>query len=185
MGYMKQMIHTPQFKVNELKQFLKATKRPDERDRARAILKLIEGKKRQEVADFFDISLTTLGEWQQKFKQRGAEGLRTKPQQGNRYKLSRVEKQAIKLIINEKTPAELGLKGIFWTVPLLRAYVRQAYQVTYQSVNTYRELFKFCGFSYHKPDKINKRQNPHMRKRFEDTLKKSSNGTVEKIVWYW
>lgn len=179
------MIHTPQSKTIQLKQFLKATRRPDERDRARAILKLIEGKRRKEVADFFDISLTTLGEWQQKFKKYGADGLRTKPQRGNRYQLSGEEKQAIKQVIHNKTPNELEMKGVFWTVPLLRSYVKREYHVLYQSANTYRELFKFCGFSYHKPDTVNKRQNPHMRKRFEDTLKKSSNGTVEKIVWYW
>lgn len=182
---MTQMIHTPQSKTNQLKQFLRVTKRPDERDRARAILKLIEGKRRKEVADFFDISLTTLGEWQQKFKKQGADGLRTKPQRGNRYQLSGEQKQAIKQVINHKTPNELGLKGVFWTVPLLAAYVKQAYQVSYKSANTYRELFKFCGFSYHKPHTVNKRQNPHMRKRFEDTLKKRSDGTVEKAVWYW
>lgn len=179
------MIHTPQPKINQLKQFLKTTKRPDERDRARAILKLVEGKKRKEVAYFFDITLTTLGEWQHKFKKRGAEGLRTKPQKGNKYKLSREQKEEIKGSINKKTPQELGLNGSFWTVSLLRAYVKRDYQVTYQSANSYRELFTFCGFSYHKPDAVNKRQNGHMRKRFEDTVKKRSNGTVEKIVWYW
>lgn len=180
------MIHTPQSKITQLKKFLKTTKRPDERDRARAILKLIEGKRRKEVTDFFDITLTTLGVWQQNFKKQGADGLRTKPQQGNRYKLSREKKEGIKRVINKQTPKEVGLRGVFWTVPLLRSYVKREYHVSYQSTNTYRELFKFCGFSYHKPDRVNKRQNPHMRKRFdEDTLKKRSDGTVEKVVWYW
>lgn len=182
---MTQMIHTPQLKIEELKQFLKTTRRPDERDRARAILKLIEGKRRKEVADFFDITLTTLGQWQQKFKQSGAEELRTKPQKGNRAQLSLEQKQALQQLINEKAPEDVGLQGKFWTVPLLKSYVKQVYQVTYKSANTYRELFTFCGFSYHKPEKVNKNQNRHMRKRFEDTLKKSSDGTAEKIVWYW
>jgi transposase len=130
---MTQMIHTPQSKTIQLKQFLKATMRPDERDRARAILELIEGKRRKEVADFFDITLTTLGEWQQKFKKYGAEGLRTKPQQGNRYKLRGKQKEDIKRVINKQTPSELGFHGAFWTVPLLRAYVKQAYSVSYKS----------------------------------------------------
>lgn len=182
---MTQLIHTPQPKTIQLKQFLKTTKRPDERDRARAILKLIEGKRRKAVADFFDISLTTLGQWQQKFKKHGADGLCTKPQRGNRYQLSMKQKEDTKQAINEHAPEQLGLRGAFWTVPLLAAYVKRAYHVSYKSANTYRELFKFCGFSYHKPDTVNRRQNPHMRKRFEDTLKKRSDGTVEKVVWYW
>lgn len=173
-------------KIKELKEFLKTTKRPDECDRARAILKLIEGKKRQEVASFFDIHVKTLDEWQRQFKRQGIEGLRTAPQVGNNKKLSRDQKEAIKATLTTKTPEELGLEGKFWSVPSLKQYVKQEYHVVYQSAVSYQRLFQCCGFSYHKGKKVNKKQNPHMRKRFEDTLKKSSKGiSGEKMVWYW
>lgn len=182
---MIQITQTPQSKINKLKAFLKATKYPDERDSARAILKLIEGRKRQDVADFYDIHIKTLDEWQRAFKRQGIEGLMREPQIGNNYKLSYAQKEEIKTAINNNTPDELQQKGRFWKVSLLKQYVKKRYNVVYKSEVSYQDLFTFCGFSYHKPDKVNKRQNPHMRKQFEDTLKKSSNGTVEKIAWYW
>lgn len=182
---MTKLTKTLQSQIDKLKTFLKTTKQPNERDRARAILKLIEGKKRKDVADFFDIHIKTLDEWQQAFKKQGLNGLRTEPQIGNNYKLSQTQKEEVKAMINKNTPTELKLKGQFWTVDLLKKFVKKQYKVIYKSEVSYHHLFKFCGFSYHKPDKVNKRQNPHMRKRFEDVLKKSSNGATEKIVWSW
>lgn len=181
---MTKLTKTPQSQINKLKTFLKTTKRSKERERARAVLKLIEGRGRKDVADFFDIHIKTLDEWQRAFKKQGISGLRIRSTSNN-YKLTLMQKEEIKSILNSKNPEQLKLKGKFWTVDNLKQYVREQYKVIYQSADSYRRLFKFCGFSYHKPNKINKRQNPHIRKRFEDVLKKSSNGTTEKIVWSW
>ena len=137
------------------------------------------------VVDFFDIHIKTLDEWQRAFKKQGVDGLRTQPPPGNNHKLSREQKEEIKDTINTKGPGNFSLEGKFWSVPALRQYVRKQYKVIYKSNDSYRRLFNFCGFSFHKPDKVNKKQNPHMRKQFEETLKKSSNGTYEKLVWYW
>lgn len=182
---MTKLTQTPQSQINKLKTFLKTTKRPKERERARAVLKLIEGRQRKDVADFFDIHVKTLDEWQRAFKKQGISGLRIQGSTSNNYKLTSAQKEKIKLILNSKNPEQLELKGKFWTTDNLKQYIKKQYKVIYQSTDSYRRLFKFCGFSYHKPDKINKRQNPHMRQRFEDVLKKSSNGAIEKIVWSW
>lgn len=182
---MTKLTQTPKQKVDELKTFLKTTRIPAERDRARAILKLIKGERRQPVANFLEINVKTLDEWQRAFKKQGIDGLRTQSPTGNNHKLTREQKQAIKAVINGKKPENCGLEGRFWTVPALRQYVKKEYNVSYKSADSYRRLFDFCGFSCHKPNKVNKRQNPHMRKRFEEVLKKSSNGTCEKVVWYW
>lgn len=182
---MTKLTQTPKQKVDELKTFLKTTRRPDERDRARAVFKLIQGQKRQTVADFFDIHIKTLDEWQRAFKKQGIDGLRTKPQPGNNQRLSSEQKEEIKASINTKEPKDFGLGERFWSVPTLRQYVKKQYKVTYKSNDSYRQLFDFCEFTYHKPNKVNKKQDPHMRKRFEETLKKSSNGTYEKITWSW
>ena len=182
---MTKLTQTPKQKVDELKTFLKTTKRPDERDRARAILKLIKGEKRQTVANFLEINIKTLDIWQRAFKKQGANGLKTQPQAGNNHQLSRDQKEQIKAVIKAKSPEEAGLKENFWTVAILRDYVKKEYDVSYKSDVSYQRLFDFCGFTFHKPDRINKKQNPHMRKRFEEGLKKSSNGTCEKVVWSW
>lgn len=182
---MTQLAKTPQQKIASLKAFLKTTKKPAERDRARAILRLIEGKQRQEVADFFDINVKTIDTWQRKFKKHGVQGLQTAPQAGNNYRLDNVCKNEIKQVLHEKTPKDVGLEGAFWSVSALREYVKREYHVEHKSDEAYRKLFKYCGFSYHKPDKTNRKQNQHLRKQFEIALKKSSKHTSEKAVWYW
>lgn len=182
---MTQLTKTPIQKVEKLKLFFKSTKRPDERDRARAVLKLVEGKTRMEVAQFLGINVKTLDKWQKAFRGLGINGLRTVPQKGNNNKLPLKSKEAIKKTINKKSPEELRLKGKFWTVALLKQYVKNKYAVTYKAAESYQRLFKYCGFSFHKPDKVNKRQDRHMRRRFEMDLKKSSDGISQKAAWYW
>lgn len=182
---MTKLAHTPPERIKEVKEFLKKTKNARERERARAILKLIEGRPRRLVADFFDISLKSLDTWQRNFKKLGIVGLQTKPQKGNHHLLTRKQKQKIKEIITAHTPEEVRQEGKFWNVPRLAKLIKKEFGVTYRSTVAYQKLFAFCGFTFHKPVKVNKKQNSHLRKRFEDVLKKRSDGTVEKMVWYW
>jgi len=172
-------------RIKEVKEFLKKTKNVRERERTRAILKLMEGRSRRDVAEFFDVNVKTLDEWQRKFRKFGISGVKDKPQRGNNHTLSRDQKEKIKRIINSKNPEELGLEGKFWNIPRLKQLVRQEFNLVYQSKDSYRRLFKHCGFTFHKPVKVNKKRKDGMRKRFEEVLKKRSNGTVEKMVWYW
>lgn len=159
--------------IKKLLYFAVKTKDSHEKDRARAIIKLIGGRKRADVADFFDVNIKTVDEWIRKFKLKGVNGLRTKPQKGNNRELTGEQKKEIKKTINSKTPKDVGLEERFWNVPLLKAYVKKQYGITYKSPVSYRSLFAYCGFTYHKPNKVNKKQSPHMRKRFEETLKKA------------
>lgn len=172
-------------KIIKLRKFAAKTKDFHEKDRARAIIKLIEGRKRADVSDFFEVNIKTIDEWIRNYKKKGIKGLQTKPQKGNNRTLTVKQKQGIKKIITTKRPEQVGLMGRFWNVPTLKEYIRKRYNLTYQSPASYRKLFYSFGFTYHKPNKVNKKQSPHMRKRFTETLKKSSTGTVEKIAWYW
>lgn len=182
---MTKLAQTPPERITEVKEFLKKTKIVRERERARAILKLIEGMPRREVAGFLDISLKSLDTWQMNFKRSGIAGLQTKPQKGNNHLLDRKRKQKIKEIITTRTPEEEGQEGKFWNVPKLAKLVKKEFGVAYRSTVAYQKLFAFCGFTFHKPVKVNKKQSSHMRKRFEDVLKKRSDGTTEKMVWHW
>ena len=182
---MTKLAQTPPERIAEVKQFLNKTKDIHEKDRARAIVKLIEGKRRREVADFLEVNIVTVDEWQRKFRRLGIAGLKSKPQIGNRHLLTRKQKDEIKQTITKKRPEDAGLTGKFWNVPLLKTHVKNVYHVLYQSPESYRRLFSYCGFTFHKPVKVNKKQRAHARRRFEVTLKKRSDGTREKAVWYW
>ena len=68
---------------------------------------------------------------------------------------------------------------------LLQEWVQKEYGVSYQSDQSYRNLFQEAGFSFHKPEKVHQNQDPHRRQRFEEQLKKNFRNTGEKMVWYW
>src|SRR3989344_155821 len=166
--------------VIKLRKFAAKTKDPHEKDRIRAIIKLTEGRKRADVADFFEVNIKTIDEWTRNYRKKGINGLKTKPQKGNNRTLTVRQKQEIKKTVTSKRPDQAGLQGRFWNVPILKAYIKQKYKIIYKSPVSYRSLFAYFGFTHHKPNKVNKKQSPYMRKRFEEALKKNSAGTVEK-----
>ena len=93
---MIKLAQTPPERIAEVKRFLKKTKDFHEKDRARAIVKLFEGKQRKVVADFLEVNIATVDEWQRRFRRHGIDGLRTKPQKGNRHLLTREQKNEVK-----------------------------------------------------------------------------------------
>lgn len=182
---MTKLAQTTPERIKELKEFLKKTKKNRERDRTRALIKLIEGKKRSEVAGFFDIAKNTLDIWISNFKKYGVSGIKDKLQLGNFHLLTKNQKDEIKKILNSKRPKDLKLEGDFWSIPKLKKLVKYKFNLKYKSPESYRSLFKYCGFTFHKPAKVNKKQSSQMRKKFEVKLKKNSKDMQEKAVWYW
>ena len=156
-----------------------------EKVRYQALKLLSQGYKRSEVARILGKSLQALGEWVTTYNRKGLEGLQRKKILGNRRKLTREQQDQISQILKEKTPEQCGEAGKFWTVELLKKLVTREYGITYHSDQSYRNLLTQAGFSFHKPGKVHKEQNPHMRKRFEQRLKKNSKSIGEKMVWYW
>jgi transposase len=163
----------------------KTAKHPTEKVRYQALKLLTQGYARHEVAAIIGMSLSVIGTWITAYHKKGLEGLREKRTTGNHRKLTREQKDQITQILKEKTPEQCGEEGKFWTVELLKKVVITEYGITYRSPQSYRALLTHAGFSFHKPGKVHKDQNPYMRKRFEQRLKKNSKSTGEKMVWYW
>lgn len=178
------MKNLPREQVVVLEKAFKQAKKPRELLRFHALLLLAQGYKRKEVAKIVRVSTHALEDWVTGFRKAGIEGLYDKPQPGNHRKLTNDQKETLKTLITTKTPEELGLKGTFWSPALVSQLVKNIYTVLYQHEAS-RKLLLYCGFSFHKPAKVNKRQSPYERLRFEETVKKDSSGTREKIRWYW
>ena len=156
-----------------------------ERERYLALKLLSQGYLRKEVASILDRSLSVIGNWVTLYNHQGVEGLREKRKTGNHRHLTWEQKDRLARLMKEKTPEQYGYGGRFWTVALLQELVQREYGIIYRSDQSYRDLFRYAGFSFHKPAKVHQDQNPHMRRRFEQKLKKNSQNTGEKIVWYW
>jgi transposase len=179
------MKRLPLEQVAALHQAFKTAKKGREKVRYQALWLLTQGYTRAQVCKVQDLGSRTLAEWVLRYNKYGLESLRMKPQPGNYRQLTNEQKQQIKNLITHSSPEQLGLVGKFWNRVTLRQLVTSRFQVTYRSWESYRKLLHWCGFSFHKPNKVNQRRNPHLVRRFEDNLKKSSGGTEEKIVWYW
>lgn len=163
----------------------KTTKNAGEKVRYQALKLLSEEYQRSEISAIIGKSRHAIGLWVTAYNKNGIEGLREKRTTGNHKKLAKDQKDSLARIVKSETPKEYGYQGKFWTAELLKKLVKKEYGVTYKSMTSYRNLFSYAGFSFHKPEKVNKNQKPHMRKRFEQDIKKNSRNTGEKIAWYW
>lgn len=176
----------PKEAVDELGKAFKKERNGRQKTRYQAIWLLSKGWKKDKVADVVGMSRDRVRQLVTLYHKDGLNGLKIKPAPGNHRLLTNEQKLHIKKLITTHTPEGLGLAGNFWNIPLLKELVDKEIGLKYQDQDSYRRLLLFCGFSFHKPAKVNQRQSEHMRVRFEETLKKDSKtGLVEKIVWSW
>lgn len=172
--------------VGELERAFRKEKNGKQKIRYQALLLLAKRFKRKQVGEIVGISPGRIRQWVSLYYKSGLDGLLLKSAPGNHRLLTNIQKQAIKDLITTHTPEQLGLTGKFWNIPLLKELVIKEFGLMYQHQDSYRRLLHWCGFSFHKPKKVNYKQSEHMRVRFEETLKKDSKtGVVEKIKWSW
>ena len=182
---MKYLKTLPKNQVNALEKAFRESKNTREKLRYHGLWLCSRGYSQEEASSIIGRGTRSIRRWVTIYNKEGISGLREKPVRGNNYKISRAQKDQIKQIINSKIPEELGYEGRFWSMQTLKQLVKDEFKVEYNNSVSYQNLFHYCGFSYHKPNKVNKKQQEHMRERFKDELKKSSGGTREKIVWSW
>jgi len=70
-------------------------------------------------------------------------------------------------------------------VPLLKKLVKTKFNVEYKSPASYRNLFKYCGMSFHKPEKVVRKKSAKQKREFVLQAKKRLDGTVKRITLSW
>lgn len=166
----------------ELRMFIKTTKDLHGRDRARAILKRMEGSSREEIGRFLEVNRDTVSNWITWYRKYGLEGIKSKWKGGNRHSLTYEQKEAVKQIVKTKTPKEVGISGMFWDIGVLKRYVKETYRVEYRSRRSYHRLFAFIGFTYHKPVKVDRKRSEEAVKKFEERLGKKGE-LIKRMLW--
>lgn len=161
-----------------LERFFKGTKDLRAKMRCHGVLLRAKEYSLQEVVNILGKKESTIRGWTRAFKKYGVKGLIPKPQPGNHRRLTREQKDEIKVTIKSKEPHQLNqrtrskTKPRFWDVSALRNFIREQYSIEYQSDRSYHRLFHYCGFSFHKPVGSDKRQDPEKVKKFEGELKR-------------
>ena len=166
------MKNLPKEQVDALGNAYQRAKKGREKQRLHALWLLARGYKRKAVQEIIGVSEQSLGNWVTAYRKDGLDGVKEKAQPGNHHKLTKKQKQTIKKLVTTQAPEDLALEGKFWSTEQLIRLVRKQFAITYRSMDSYYRLFAFCGFTYHKPDKVNKRQTVRSKKEFEEQLKK-------------
>ena len=132
----------------------------------------------EQITDICACSRSSLLEWVAAYCQRGITALVDHRTGGNRARLTPEQLEAVQTQLHTYTPAQLLGKekaqydGQFWTVADLVCLLTRDYQVTYQSLTSYRKLLAHCGFSSQRPAKQYKSHSETKLMEFEETLEK-------------
>jgi transposase len=120
-------------------------------------------------------------EWSQKYREQGLVGLKSGWQGENALKLSRQQRNDLKVRLHNYKPdqviaTEIRIsQGQFWTISDLQIMVQEWYGVTYRTKGSYRRLLNECGFSYQHTESIYRsRPNALTMADFEAELEKKS-----------
>jgi len=175
--------------LEELDSASKASKNVKERNRIQVIRLLTKGFSHLQVSEITQLKQPTITDLVTRYNKSGINALKLKPVPKNNHKLTDSQKDEIKDILKDKdnTPELLGLgKGLrFWSVPLLKLLIRNKFGMVYKSDRSYHKLLEYCGFSFHKPQKVNKNIDPKKVNEFVINGKKRLDGTYRRITLSW
>jgi transposase len=125
--------------------------------RFQAVRLYSQGRSVEEIGAICGCSRSSLMEWCRAYRRKGIAGLCDQRKGGNQAKLQPVQIELIQSLLHTYRPEQLwGVgncrgEGQFWTVLDLARLVAERCAVVYKSDNSYRNLFRSCGFSLQRP----------------------------------
>ncbi len=148
--------------VEQLRQAEQQTRDVHELKRLQAVRLYGTGMSIGQIMDIHNCGESSVREWVQKYQQTGLSALRSNWSTQNASKLTSEQQADLRSRLYEYRPEQLlsadvrRSEGQSWTISDLMIVVEQWYSVTYQDAGSYRNLFKRCGFSYHRAERVYK-----------------------------
>ena len=90
-----------------------------ERRRIRAVQKVLDGAKQNEVAEEFHVTEGAVSQWMSQYREKGWEGVKAIPKPGSPIRFTEEYRQALFEIIS-KHPHWWGYESDLWTVSMAR-----------------------------------------------------------------
>ena len=133
---------------------------PDPRELKRAlVVKMrIKGMKHREIQEILGVHSSYISRWSKSYREQGIEGILLKHKGSSGY-LNQEERIAVKNWIQQEKQRTL------WDVI---EYIQQNYKIVYRSMQSYYDLLKGAGMSWHKG-----------RKKVPDTMNLWCNDTIK------
>jgi len=155
-----------------LKHRYQIEKHPKMKERYQMLLLSDRGKSIAEVADIVGKTSRRASDILHAYEQRGMKGLILKPQLGNHRKLSTTQRKEITAAL-KCAPSSSGIDVPFWSIYALRTLVKERFSVVYAAPDSYRALLYESGFSFHRPEKKYREQNPEAVRKWLIDAKKN------------
>ena len=151
--------------------------------RVQAVLMKKKGFTVEQIIQVNGKNRTTIEGWITAFNQHGVAGLKTVPQSPRFVKFKTDDKQKLKTLVNGHKPTEYGYTEDFWSISILKDFVKTKFKVVYKSERSYQDLFAYCGFSYQKAEYIDHRKDETDSSAFKVRLRKRLKKGAFSMSW--
>lgn len=131
--------------VRELQEFIKSERDARQVKKALAVKLAYQGYKHEAIVEILGVAMGSITSWRRQYEAEGLEGFRPK-HKGKQGYLSDVEREEVLIWLQSKT---------LWELSELEYHLAEVYQVTYESKQSYYDLFEAAGISWKKTSKVN------------------------------
>ncbi len=131
--------------IATLKRFISQQRDGRQVKKALAVKLLYQGHTYESVVRILDVSMGSISAWKQAYEDAGLSGFQPN-HKGRQSYLSGVEKAAVLAWLQQKD---------IWTLGELEHHLASKYNVTYESKQSYYDLFAAAGLNWKKTSKVN------------------------------
>ncbi|MEY2859412.1 MAG: hypothetical protein RLZZ74_3725 [Cyanobacteriota bacterium] len=136
----------------ELKDFIQSNPDARELKRAVAVQMYLNGYKHRDIQESLSVSSGFISKWTGIYGEQGVAGLRLK-YIGSVGHLSPQQRQAVFTWLQTQA---------YWNLEDLQSHIEEAYEVVFESKQSYYTLFKEAGMSWKKTQKRNPKTDPDL-----------------------
>lgn len=130
------------------------------RERAHALLLTNQKRTAKDTALILMKKQDTICHWLNDFNQHGLSTIFHKYEGNtNAAKLTKEQKEEIQETL-KSPPSDKGLPNAFWTVPVIKEYIKAEFGVVYESARSYHYILRFSGLSFKLPIPFDFKRNP-------------------------
>lgn len=136
--------------IAELQAFASQERDGRQLKKALAVKLLYQGYKHEAIVEILDVAMGSLTNWRTLYESEGLAGFKPK-HKGRKGYLSSEQREEVLSWLQTKT---------IWELSELEHYLASQYGVSYESKQSYYDLFEAAGISWKKTTKVNPKKNP-------------------------
>jgi transposase len=167
-----------QEEINAVKAAMDSEKKVRVFKRYQALYLFLSGKTCEETATIVGVTKNTVSNVHSAYKAEGLNGLQDKPITGRTPRLNAKQQAALKSVILNKLPCEVGFPAEFnWIADLVAKYIKREYGYEY-SIRGITGMMDRMGLSYTRPTYVLAKADKQKQEQFKQDFDK-----VKKNCW--